>query len=118
MSKEVFKCWAMEFSSRECPTTVEVDKAQISQQIGARAAASIYAEQLFRTYGEHVVKTLEVHVDDDCEYPPSLIYLQANREGKIRYIDVGVIDSAGSEWGYRVTVDGPPSAFFAGKSLR
>lgn len=108
----------MEFSSRECPTTVEVDKAQISQQIGARAAASIYAEQLFRTYGEHVVKTLEVHVDDDCEYPPSLIYLQANREGKIRYIDVGVIDSAGSEWGYRVTVDGPPSAFFAGKSLR
>ena len=117
MTKEVYKCWAIDFISRGEATEIEVDTSLINQHVGTRAAASLYAEQFFSAKNECTVKTLSIPADGDSHDTASLIYLQCDRQGKVRYIDVGVINSAGSEWGYRVTIDGPSSAFYAGISL-
>ncbi|HYF86188.1 hypothetical protein [Azospirillum sp.] len=117
MPERLYRCWAIAYESKDNAVAVEFGEEFSISKIGAREAASIYAERLFNEHGDEWFKVSSYtpsHVDDEYDMEPVHYFSEGKR---FRYIDIGVIDTAGREWGYRVKVEGPPHAFYAGQSL-
>lgn len=117
MPAKLYKCWAIALEPKAKASPVEFGEKFSVSKINAREAASIYAERLFNQHGDEWFKISSCTpnpADSEYEMMPT-VFLGNGKP--FRYIDIGVIDTVGREWGYRVKVEGPPQAFYAGQSL-